>query len=132
MEVPKIGMALIDVTSHFTAVMTRQLQSLMVGLRWPMVIRALVVPFGAIFLSTNNCGCGAWGRERARQHELLNTAVLFTQRAFRWLCQYLVASTLFSPYIVSTYSCLPRHSLTSTTRDTPLCHAHAPPPFHYH
>jgi hypothetical protein len=45
MEVPKIGMALIDVTSHFTAVMTRQLQSLMVGLMWPMVRRALVVPF---------------------------------------------------------------------------------------
>jgi hypothetical protein len=87
MEVPKIGMASILFARYFTTVTARRLQSLIVDLMWPMVIRALVVSFGTICLH-NKCGCGAWGRVREQDspHELLNTV---HAESVSLLCQYM-------------------------------------------
>jgi hypothetical protein len=75
MEVPKIGMALILLSSLHLATFTCQtVRSLITGMRWPIVIRALVVPFGTISPPQINAAAGG-----ARQHELLNTTLLFTQ-----------------------------------------------------
>jgi hypothetical protein len=78
-----------------------------------MVIRALVVPFGTISPPSVNAAAGL-----ARQHELLNTVVLFTQSVL--VAVFVVASVLFSPY---TTALLATHTLVCL--DTHFHHTHA-------